>query len=98
MGPLKSWFFQMWGVTTLFLHPVFSVFQSIVNSSSSHVQATITPVLRGYIVLGYQPGKILRGPISSLLLFKENLTNLEEIMTWNITYNQDTGEYEIKCE
>jgi len=68
-------------------------FKDVGSTSSAQVQ--FTPILRGYITTDYQETEILRGQISSPVLFNRDLTQLEEESNWKITYNAGSGIFTI---
>jgi len=69
------------------------VFPKVGNTSST--QCEFHPVLRGYIVSDYQESQLITGQVSSPVIFKENLTDLEPKTKWRLTYSNSNGEYHI---
>jgi hypothetical protein len=68
------------------------------NRAKASAQIQFTPVLRGYITSDYQENAVMRGQVSSPILFNEDLVQLEESTLWRITYNSGSGAFEIKKE
>jgi len=66
--------------------------------SGSKVQTEFIPILGGYITSDYQGNVILKAPISTHPLFKENLVELDRDTYWRITYNKGSGAYKITPE
>jgi hypothetical protein len=69
------------------------LFQGVGSTSSAQVQ--FTPILRAYITTDYQETQILRGQVTSPILFNRDLTQLEEETNWKITYNAGSGKFQI---
>ena len=72
-----------------------SCLQSTVHSSGSQVQIEFTPILRGYITTAYSVNTILRGQISPEAVFKQDLTELDPITNWKVSYDSTSGAYHI---
>jgi len=70
------------------------VFEDV--GAGSSVQAEFTPILRAYITTDYKENAILRGQISTPVLFTENLVNLPENTDWMLTYNPGSGAYRVE--
>ncbi|KAM6494840.1 hypothetical protein JOM56_009463 [Amanita muscaria] len=70
------------------------VFEGV--GSGSSVQSEFTPILGGYITSDYKETAILRGQISTPVLFKENLVKLPPLTNWRVEYNAGSGVYAIK--
>lgn len=89
----------MSGMKTVFLpdYSYFNFLQPNAYSPGSKARVQFTPILRGYIVLGrIEEGEILRGQITSPLLFKENLASLGEATDWLLAYDPGSGTYNIR--
>jgi len=67
-------------------------------SPRSSVIVEFIPVLKGYITSDYREGDILRGPVASPVIFKENLVNLEQNTNWIVTFDPATGQFQILRE
>ena len=69
-----------------------------VHSAKSTLQVKFNHILRGYVTSNYQEGNILRGPVTSPVLFMEDITKLDEVTYWKITYNPASGTYAVQRE
>jgi hypothetical protein len=72
--------------------------QTTFHSSRSSVTVEFIPVLKAYITSDYREGDILRGQVSSPVIFKENLGDLERTTNWILKYDASTGQYQIQRE
>ena len=73
--------------------------QSFVYSYGSSVQIKFNSILRGYVTSDFEKENlVLTGPISSPVLFEEDVTQLEDETFWRITYNKDDNTYKIVRE
>jgi len=70
------------------------VFEGV--GAGSSVQSEFTPVLRAYVTTDYRENAILRGQISTPILFAENLVNLPQNSDWLLTYNPGSGVYRVE--
>lgn len=50
-----------------------------------------TPILRGYIVADYEENSLIKGQVEFDRSFEQNLADLEDETTWEITYDHSTG-------
>ena len=72
--------------------------QSFVHSASSSVHATFKPLLRGYVdpSLSIEEDKILTTRVKTPVLFSQDLSKLDDVTYWKITYNERGRQYEIE--
>ncbi|KAM6494843.1 hypothetical protein JOM56_009466 [Amanita muscaria] len=70
------------------------VFEGV--SAGSSVQSEFSPILGGYITADYKENAVLRGQISSPLIFKEDIVQLPQLTYWELEYNAGSGTYAIK--
>ncbi|KIJ04450.1 hypothetical protein PAXINDRAFT_22260 [Paxillus involutus ATCC 200175] len=65
-------------------------------------QAVLNPqfnlTLRAYITENYREGEIIRGQVSSPVIWEYNLVRLRESTTWALTYDPATGQYRLTQE
>jgi len=59
------------------------------------IRLEFTPVVSGYITSDFKEGQILRAPIESPVVFKENLATLDEESNWELVRDPATGEFRI---
>ncbi|KAG1843588.1 hypothetical protein DFJ58DRAFT_804235 [Suillus subalutaceus] len=60
------------------------------------VTAHFKPMLRAYVTSDYQETEIWKNsPTNSTFLWEEDLTDLDETTTWNLTWDGHTGRYTI---
>ncbi|KAG1883161.1 hypothetical protein F4604DRAFT_1741109 [Suillus subluteus] len=60
------------------------------------VTAHFKPMLRAYVTSDYQETEIWKNsPKNSTFLWEEDLADLDETTTWNLTWNGHTGRYTI---
>ncbi|KAG2362075.1 hypothetical protein BDR07DRAFT_1074614 [Suillus spraguei] len=55
------------------------------------VDTQFTPILRGYIVADYEENSLIKGQVEFDRSFEQNLADLEDETTWEITYDHSTG-------
>ncbi|KAF8427636.1 hypothetical protein L210DRAFT_3565096 [Boletus edulis BED1] len=63
--------------------------------SGQSIQTKFQPVLRVYIASDYKEGQIVRGEISSSVIFEQDLSALGDNTILNLSYNYSTGMFSI---
>ncbi|KAG2146202.1 hypothetical protein DEU56DRAFT_166676 [Suillus clintonianus] len=61
----------------------------------SRVTALRTPILRAYITSDHQKTSVLAGAVDTPEIWAQNLDSLAESTTWNLKFNESTGQYTI---
>ena len=87
-------------MATLFPRPDYSAFYNPLfdHSAGTTLQVGFNPILRGYVTSDYQEGDILTEPVTSPVLFQEDLNMLEDVTRWKITYNPASDTYMIQSD
>ena len=95
--PSTLWLYKDVGYGNSFPSAIlFSFLQSFVHSAGSTLQVGPNCNLRGYVTSDYKEGEILKHPVNSPILFQEDITKLEEVTYWKISYDPATGIYRIQ--
>jgi len=69
-----------------------------VNAGSSVQMGQFRPIISAYINAEYKEGQILRAQPRVPVILKESLADLDEDTTWQLKYNQGTGQYRLERE
>lgn len=98
--PSTTLFFNGVGYGNLVLSFNFSslLYISYDHSRTSSVIADFTPTLAAYIAADYQENEIIRGEVSSPVIWKQNLAGLSETSNWVLLYDPTTGVFNIEPE
>ncbi|KIJ09679.1 hypothetical protein PAXINDRAFT_172409 [Paxillus involutus ATCC 200175] len=66
--------------------------------SKALLNSQFNPDLSAYITSQYREGEIIRGQVSSPVIWNYNLARLRESTTWALTYDPATGQYMLTQE
>ena len=78
---------------------IFVFLQSFAHSNGSSAQIKFDYTLRGYVTSDFEKENlVITGPVSSPVLFEEDVTQLEDETFWRITYNKGDNTYKIVRE
>ena len=70
--------------------------QQFVHSSKSLVRTKPPILLRGYVVSDIEENEVLTKKITTPVLFSEDITKLDDVTFWRITYNKALKTYKIE--
>ena len=72
-----------------------SFLQLTVHSPSVEVAFQFSPILKGYMTWDFQDNGIISGSIRSNILFNEDLSKLDPVTNWRVTYNKESDTYAV---